>query len=80
MTALDEYAMQEQLHGHQSKANSSQIQKLLRKGDSQSKSDAAALIQEQQELEPSEPAGIRHLANDSTVEKLADFIVPKLSI
>ena len=78
--ALNDFAMREQLHAHQSKANNSEIQKLLRKADGQSKSDAAALIQEQQELEPNEPPCIRYVANDSTVEKLADLLLANPSI
>ena len=78
--ALEEFAMQDQLHAHQVKANNTNIQKLLRKGDSASKSDAAALIQEQQELEPSAPDCTRYVANDTTVEKLADLLQANPSI
>ena len=73
-SALQEYGMDQQLHSHQVKANVASIQKLLKKSDGQSKSDAAALIQEQSETEPSEPACTRYLANDTTVEKLADLL------
>lgn len=77
---VEEYAMQEQLHAYQLKANNSKIQSLLKKGDSISKSDASALIQEQQELEPSSPDCTRYIANDSTVEKLADLLQANPSI
>ncbi len=79
-SALEEFAMQDQMHAHQVKANNSKIQGLLKKGDPESKSDASALIQEQQELEPSAPDCTRYLANDSTVEKLADLLQANPSI
>ena len=77
---LEEFAMQDQLHEHQVRANNSKIQGLLKKGDSISKSDASALIQEQQELKPSEPDCTRYIANDTTVEKLADLLKGNPSI
>ena len=79
-SALGEYDMRQQLHAHQIKANSAEIQKLLKKTGNQSKSDALALIQEQQESEPSEPICTRFIANDSTVEKLADLLQANPSI
>ena len=78
--AVSEYGMKQQLHAHQSKTNAGEIQKLLKKRDSQSKSDAYALIQEQEESEPSEPSCIRYIVNDSTVEKLADLMQVNPSI
>ena len=79
-SALEEFAMQDQMHAHQVRANNSKIQGLLKKGDPESKSNASALIQEQQELEPSAPDCTRYLANDSTVEKLADLLQANPSI
>ena len=79
-SAIEEFAMQDQLYVHQVKANSSKIQSLLRKGDPTSKSDASALIQEQQELEPSVPDCTRFIANDTTVEKLAELLKENPSI
>jgi len=78
--AVDDFGMQQQLHSHQVKVNQSEIQKLLKKRDPNSKSDAAALIEEQNETEPSEPACTRYIANDTTVEKLADLLVTNPSI
>ena len=72
--------MKGQLYFHKVKANSSKIQSLLRKGDPTSKSDASALIQEQQELEPSVPDCTRFIANDTTVEKLAELLKENPSI
>lgn len=78
--AVSEYSMQQQLHAHQTKANGSKIQSLLKKGDNLSKSDAYALIQEQEESEPIEPNCTRYVVNDSTVEKLADLLQANPSI
>jgi len=72
--ALQEYQCEADLHSHQVKANHSNIQKQLKKGDNQSKSDAAALIREMAECEPQEPPCIRYIANDSTVEKLGELL------
>lgn len=72
--ALQEFQCDEQLHSHQVKANHTNIQKKLKSGDNQSKSDAAALIREIAEIEPQEPPCTRYIANDSTVEKLGELL------
>jgi hypothetical protein len=72
--SLEGFGIEQQLHTHQVKATASKIQGLLRKGDAKSKSDAAALIEEQSEMEPKEPDCTRYVANDTTVEKLADLL------
>ncbi len=77
--ALQEFQYAQQLHGHQVKASHSEIQKLL-KGGNEDKSDAAAKIRKMSDDEPKEPAGKRYLANDSTVEKLADLLKDNPSI
>lgn len=72
--AKQEFLCDKDLHNHQIKANHTNIQKKLRKGDNQSKSDAAALIREMAEIEPQEPTCTRYIANDSTVEKLGELL------
>lgn len=78
--SLDNFGMDEQLHAHRIKANASKIQSLLKKGDSASKSDAAALIEEQHDAEPKKPECTRYVANDTTVEKLADLLQSNASL
>jgi putative DNA primase/helicase len=72
--ALRDFDLRVQLHTHQVGANKSNIQKLLRSADPAQKSEAAMLIEEQQDMEPEQPGCTRYIANDSTVEKLADLL------
>jgi len=73
-TELQNFQNSQQFHGHQVKANHSKIQKLLKKGDDVSKSDATALIEETSNAEPQAPPCKRYVANDSTSEKLGELL------
>ena len=72
--ALRDFDLRVQLHTHQVGANKTNIQKLLRSADPAQKNEAAMLIEEQQDMEPEQPGCTRYIANDSTVEKLADLL------
>jgi hypothetical protein len=74
---LSDYDTKRQLHEHQIKANNAEIKKLLNKHESEK---AGSLIAQQAEAEPTEPTCTRYLANDTTVEKLADLLTQNPSI
>ena len=78
--AMQEFHYEQQLHSHQVKASHSKIQRKLKSSAVDSKSEAAEMIRKMADDEPKEPTGKRYLANDSTVEKLADLLKDNPSI
>ena len=72
-----DFAACRQLYEHQVKANTGKIQKAVKDGNTYK---AESLIAQQADDEPLEPTCTRYLANDTTVEKLADLLTQNPSM